>query len=114
MCYHRHRCRQRRLRKGYAHQLPPPQQQFPEYCSPVAVPSQRQVAVSAPVLAVAGLAVVFVNLIYSYAKKKVAAQNPWGVGATTLEWTVPSPPNFHTFDELPKFEDDQDTQKSHS
>ena len=46
-------------------------------------------------------------------KKKAAAKNPWGVGATTLEWTVPSPPNFHTFDELPKFEDDQDTQKSH-
>ena len=47
-------------------------------------------------------------------KKKAAAQNPWGVGATTLEWTVPSPPNFHTFDELPKFEDDQEAQKSHS
>ena len=46
-------------------------------------------------------------------KKKSAAKNPWGEGATTLEWTVPSPPNFHTFDELPKFEDDQDTQKSH-
>jgi cytochrome c oxidase subunit 1 len=27
---------------------------------------------------------------------------------------VPSPPNFHTFEELPKFEDDQDVQKSHS
>ena len=37
-----------------------------------------------------------------------------GAGATTLEWTVPSPPNFHTFEELPKFEDDQHTQKSHS
>ena len=65
-------------------------------------------------VAVAGLAIFFVNLIYSFAKKKAAAQNPWGVGATTLEWTVPSPPNFHTFEELPKFEDDQDTQKSHS
>ena len=65
-------------------------------------------------VAVAGLAVFFVNLIYSFAKKKAAAQNPWGVGATTLEWTVPSPPNFHTFDELPKFEDDQEAQKSHS
>ena len=39
------------------------------------------------------------------AKKKAAAQNPWGEGATTLEWTVPSPPNFHTFEELPKFEE---------
>ena len=64
-------------------------------------------------VAVAGLAVFFINLIYAIAKKKAAAKNPWGEGATTLEWTVPSPPNFHTFDELPKFEDDQDTQKSH-
>ena len=28
--------------------------------------------------------------------------NPWGEGATTLEWTVPSPPPFHTFNELPQ------------
>ena len=30
--------------------------------------------------------------------------NPWGEGATTLEWTVPSPPAFHTFEEVPKIE----------
>ena len=65
-------------------------------------------------VAVAGLAVFFVNLIYAFVKKKKAAQNPWGEGATTLEWTVPSPPNFHTFEELPKFEDDASTSKSHS
>ena len=47
-------------------------------------------------------------------KKKAAEKNPWGDGATTLEWTVPSPPNFHTFEELPKFVDDQETGKSHS
>lgn len=34
-------------------------------------------------------------------KQKVAA-NPWGEGATTLEWTVPSPPDFHTFESQPK------------
>ena len=51
---------------------------------------------------------------YAFAKKKAAEQNPWGEGATTLEWTVPSPPNFHTFEELPKFVDDQETEKSHS
>ena len=55
-----------------------------------------------------------INLIYAFAKKKKAAQNPWGEGATTLEWTVPSPPNFHTFDELPKFEDYEGTEKSSS
>ena len=28
--------------------------------------------------------------------------NPWGEGATTLEWTVSSPPPFHTFEKLPE------------
>jgi len=27
--------------------------------------------------------------------------NPWGEGATTLEWTVPSPAPFHTFEQQP-------------
>jgi len=27
--------------------------------------------------------------------------NPWGEGATTLEWTLSSPPPFHSFDEQP-------------
>ena len=62
-------------------------------------------------IAVAGLLVFFANLIYSFSKKKAAAQNPWGEGATTLEWTVPSPPNFHTFEELPKFEDPDGAEK---
>jgi cytochrome c oxidase subunit 1 len=31
-----------------------------------------------------------------------AAANPWGEGATTLEWQVSSPPPFHTFEDLPR------------
>ena len=65
-------------------------------------------------IAVAGLLVFFANLIYSFSKIIAAAQNPWGEGATTLEWTVPSPPNFHTLEELPKFEDPDGVEKATS
>jgi len=35
-------------------------------------------------------------------RKERAADNPWGVGATTLEWTLSSPPPFHQFETLPR------------
>ena len=38
----------------------------------------------------------------AFLKKRKAGDNPWGVGATTLEWTLSSPPPFHQFNELPK------------
>ena len=37
-----------------------------------------------------------------YISRKAAKANPWGEGATTLEWTVSSPPPFHTFNDLPQ------------
>jgi len=43
---------------------------------------------------------VFTVIHTLVAGKRIGA-NPWGEGATTLEWTVSSPPPFHTFDELP-------------
>ncbi len=53
-----------------------------------------------------GLAtLLFLFLLYrAFTRGAQAANNPWGEGATTLEWTVSSPPPFHTFDELPKVE----------
>jgi cytochrome c oxidase subunit I len=53
---------------------------------------------------VAGLGtLVFLYLVYeAFAKKRVAGDNPWGVGATTLEWTLPSPPAFHSYETLPR------------
>ncbi|MDF1750267.1 MAG: cytochrome c oxidase subunit I [Alphaproteobacteria bacterium] len=41
-------------------------------------------------------------LIYTLVAGRKAAANPWGEGATTLEWTVSSPPPFHTFSTLPR------------
>jgi cytochrome c oxidase subunit 1 len=44
---------------------------------------------------------VFV-LIYTLKAGRRVEENYWGEGATTLEWTVSSPPPFHSFDELPQ------------
>ncbi|HTS91425.1 MAG TPA: cytochrome c oxidase subunit I [Stellaceae bacterium] len=48
----------------------------------------------------AALLFVFIVLQTLLAGKRIGA-NPWGPGATTLEWTVSSPPPFHSYDELP-------------
>ncbi len=49
-----------------------------------------------------GVIIFLIVLIEAFAKKRVAGDNPWGPYATTLEWTLPSPPPFHQFNELPK------------
>jgi cytochrome c oxidase subunit I len=53
---------------------------------------------------IAGVAtIVFLYTVYdAFARKRVAGDNPWGVGANTLEWTLPSPPAFHSYDTLPR------------
>jgi cytochrome c oxidase subunit I len=43
---------------------------------------------------------IFVIFHIFFAGKK-AANNPWGEGARTLEWTLPSPPPFHTYEKVP-------------
>ncbi len=48
-----------------------------------------------------GVLVFLYVTISAYIKKVPAPANPWGVGATTLEWTLPSPPPFHQFNDLP-------------
>jgi cytochrome c oxidase subunit 1 len=48
-----------------------------------------------------GLIAFFAGIAYAFMRKDEAAANPWGVGATTLEWTLPSPPPFHQYDTLP-------------
>jgi cytochrome c oxidase subunit 1 len=49
-----------------------------------------------------GLLIFFVGVIEAFARKRVAGNNPWGASATTLEWTLSSPPPFHTYDEIPR------------
>ncbi|MDW6023427.1 cytochrome c oxidase subunit I [Mesorhizobium sp. BAC0120] len=53
-------------------------------------------------ISAAGLVVFFFAVAEAFARRRVAGANPWGEGATTLEWTLPSPPPFHQFNSLPR------------
>lgn len=48
---------------------------------------------------VAGLLLMFYNLLMGLLKGEKAPMNPWG--GTTLEWTVPSPPPLENFETIP-------------
>jgi cytochrome c oxidase subunit I len=49
-----------------------------------------------------GTIVFVLGMLYAYyVARQKAANNPWGAGATTLEWDLPSPPPFHTYETLP-------------
>jgi cytochrome c oxidase subunit 1 len=56
------------------------------------------------VLMAAGMVFFFLNLFWSLFAGRRAADNYWGEGATTLEWTLSSPPPFHQFSTLPKID----------
>lgn len=47
-------------------------------------------------------ALLFIVVVYKTLRSPaVVPDNPWGEGATTLEWTVSSPPPVHTFEDPP-------------
>jgi cytochrome c oxidase subunit 1 len=53
-----------------------------------------------------GMVVFFIGVVLALRSSKRAADNPWGEGATTLEWTLSSPPPFHQFETLPRIVDE--------
>ncbi|HEY3694881.1 cytochrome c oxidase subunit I [Phenylobacterium sp.] len=53
------------------------------------------------VVTLVGVGVFLLVLLDAMVFRRKAEANPWGEGATTLEWTLPSPPPFHQFNELP-------------
>jgi cytochrome c oxidase subunit I len=50
---------------------------------------------------------VFLYIIFKAFRDKIPCPaNPWGEGATTLEWTIPSPAPHHTFETQPEFKEE--------
>jgi cytochrome c oxidase subunit I len=50
----------------------------------------------------AASAIFFLLVVWrTFSAKVKCPDNQWGEGATTLEWTLPSPPPFHTFETQP-------------
>ena len=50
----------------------------------------------------AAVGIFLFTMVLAIIRREKAAANPWGEGATTLEWTLSSPPPFHQFSELPR------------
>jgi cytochrome c oxidase subunit I len=53
------------------------------------------------IIAVVATLVFFIGIIEAAVRRRKGEANPWGESATTLEWTLSSPPPFHQFNELP-------------
>lgn len=49
-----------------------------------------------------GVLIFLFGVWEAFAKKRVAGDNPWGEGATTLEWQLSSPPPYHQWEQLPR------------
>jgi cytochrome c oxidase subunit 1 len=73
---------------------------IPDY--PDAYAGWNHVASWGYIIMAVGMVFFFVNVIWSLIAGKKTAPNPWGEGATTLEWTLSSPPPFHQFETLPR------------
>jgi cytochrome c oxidase subunit 1 len=68
---------------------------------PVAFAKWNYVSSVGYMITLVAMAVFFIMLAESAIRRRAAEANPWGEGATTLEWTLSSPPPFHQFNELP-------------
>ena len=53
-------------------------------------------------LSALGVLIFLYGVIHAFRAKEKAPANPWGPSATTLEWTLSSPPPFHQFEVLPR------------
>ena len=56
-----------------------------------------------------GVIIFLIMLVEAFIVRRKGEANPYGEGATTLEWTLSSPPPYHQFSELPVIKDDEDS-----
>ena len=74
---------------------------IPDY--PDAYAGWQGIASIGAYISAAGVLVFIYLVVKAFLSSKKASANPWGEGATTLEWSVSSPPPFHTFgDKVPR------------
>ena len=76
---------------------------YPDY--PDAFRHWNEIATHGYEIMAVGMVIFFANVIWSLIAGKPAGDSPWGEGATTLEWTLSSPPPYHQFETLPVIED---------
>jgi cytochrome c oxidase subunit I len=72
---------------------------YPDYTAAYAY--WNEIASYGYVIMGVGVLVFFVNVIWALVAGRQAEGDYWGEGATTLEWTLPSPPPYHQFETLP-------------
>lgn len=87
------------------------QRRVPDY--PDAFAGWNMLASIGAWISAASLVVFLILLWRLFTSQEKVRANPWGTGATTLEWTVPSPAPFHTFTHQPVLTD-QTTLRSSS
>jgi cytochrome c oxidase subunit 1 len=73
---------------------------YPDY--PAAFWGWHLVSSAGAYVAAASFLVFLYAMLRTLAAGERVGANPWGAGATTLEWQVSSPPPFHSFEELPR------------
>jgi cytochrome c oxidase subunit 1 len=75
---------------------------YPDY--PDAFAHWNRIATDGYMIMATSMLIFFVNVLWSLFAGKKAPANPWGEGATTLEWTLSSPPPYHQFEQLPRID----------
>ncbi|MSP83924.1 MAG: cytochrome c oxidase subunit I [Alphaproteobacteria bacterium] len=73
---------------------------IPDY--PDAFAGWNQISSYGSYISAAGAVLFVFIVIRTLTSGEKCADNPWGAGATTLEWTLSSPPPFHTYEQLPR------------